>query len=290
MVTAPPLTGLLEVSRADELGFEGWCLSGARGRMFGGQVAAQALFAAGLQAGDDRAPHSLHACFLRPGDAGAVVRYVVTTLKSGRALSTFRVDATQSERLILTALASFHVGEQSPDLQATMPAVPGPAELPSSDYFPRGTNPRVRAPFELRYTDPAPTFEVAAPPVQRVWLRSREPLPDEGFVQACALAYATDFTLTRTAHMPLHAYAATRIGASLDHSMWFHRAFRADDWLLFDQRSTTFADSRALSHGQLFDSGGRLVASVAQEALIRMGGDSGQPAASRPAASATGPR
>jgi len=287
---APALATLLAVRRLDEGRFEGACMPGARSRMYGGQVVAQALHAAALQAGDDRAPHALHAFFLRPGDADEMVRYACTTLKTGRALSTVRVDALQGERLIMTALVSFHVGEQSVDLQAAaMPAVPGPGDLASSQWYPEGTNQLVRAPFDIRYTDPAPTSGVPAPPEQRVWLCSREPLPGPAYLQACALAYASDFTLTRTAHMPLQAYPAARLGSSLDHSMWFHRPARADDWLLFDQHSPSFADSRALSVGQLFDATGRLVASVAQEALIRMDAGGPKPPVT-PATSAGAPR
>ena len=266
----PSLLSLLEVQSTSSLAYRGSCLAGAPGRIFGGQVLAQALFAAGMQLGSDRAPHSLHAYFLRPGDPSVPVDYVVTPLKTGRTRSTARVDAHQYDRAILTALVSFHASEESPDLQVGMPGVTGPDELMSSSYAPPGSNPSVRAPVDIRYTDAAATSEEPAPPQQQVWFRSRDRLPDEVFVHACALAYATDLTLTRTAHMPLRAYSARRIGASLDHSMWFHRELRMDGWLLFVQHATSYARSRSLSHGLVFDPEGRLVASASQEALIRM--------------------
>lgn len=266
----PRLESLFTVKRLDSGDYEGLCLPGARGRVFGGQVAAQALRAATLVVDSGRDPQSLHAFFLRPGHPDTPVRYAVTTIKNGRSLTIYRVDAWQGEHLIFTANASFHVAEQSPDYQTAVPAVGPPEAFPESNYVPPGTNMAVRQPVEFRYLDEAPTSDRAAPPFQQTWLRSRSRLTDDPSVHACALTYVSDLTLTRTAHMPLRSAGTTRLGSSLDHSIWFHRAFRADEWLLFSQETTSYSGARALSHGEMYDTAGRLIASVAQEALIRV--------------------
>jgi acyl-CoA thioesterase-2 len=264
------LAPLLEVETTSPGSFEGRCLTGAHGRIFGGQVAAQALRAAALSVPRDRDAHSLHSCFVRPGDPALPVGYDVTTVREGRALSTCRVDALQEGRVIFTCLVSFHLPEPGPDYQDDAPEVAGPEELVESGYVPPGTNGDVRAPVEFRYVDPVATSEVPAPAEQLTWLRSRTGLGDDPSVHAAALTFASDLTLPRTAHMPLRRPGTTRVGASLDHSMWFHRPFRADAWLLFAQRSTIYAGSRALSHGEFFDRDGVLVASASQESLIRL--------------------
>ncbi|GAC1325509.1 MAG: acyl-CoA thioesterase II [Mycobacteriales bacterium] len=265
-----PLGTAVAVERQPDGSFTGWCLGGATGRIFGGQVAAQALRAAATSVAGEREAHSLHAFFLRPGNPRAPVVYRVTTIKDGRSLTTARIEASQDERTIFTALASFHVVEPSVSYQASGPAAPAPLACPVSDYVPPGTNPQARWPVEIRYPDPAATGEHAAPPAQLTWLRSRTPIDDEPSLHACALTYLSDLTLTRTAHMPLRRPGGTHLGASLDHSLWFHRPFRADEWLLFAQETTSYAGSRALSLGRLFTAEGVLVASAAQEALIRV--------------------
>jgi acyl-CoA thioesterase-2 len=151
-----------------------------------------------------------------------------------------------------------------------MPEVPLPEELAEVEYVPPGTDGEVRRPFEFRYCDIAPIAETPSPPVQQVWLRARQSLPDDPCVHAAALAFATDLSLTRTAHMPLRAYGVRRLGASLDHSVWFHRAVKADAWLLFSQTSVVYTGSRALSVGAIFDEQGHRVATAVQEALIRI--------------------
>lgn len=264
------LADLISVAKVDSGTFVGSCLPGARGRIFGGQVAAQALRAATLVVAHGRWPHSLHSCFLRPGDPSLPVVYIVTTLKEGRSLSTFRVDARQEDKTIFTALASFHLDEPSASYQTSPPDAPGPLECPESDYVPPGTNAAVRRPVEFRFTDTTSTDEAAAPPLQLTWLRARGRLPDDLSLHACALAYVADLTLTRTAHMPLRAPGTTRLGSSLDHSVWFHRPFRADEWLLFAQETASYASARALTNGRLFTIGGTIVGSVSQEALIRV--------------------
>jgi acyl-CoA thioesterase-2 len=265
------LTELVHVERLDEQTFTGHCLTGARGRTFGGQVAAQALHAAIRTAPADRDVQSVHCWFLRPGDPETAVTYGTTVLKDGRSLSMVRVDATQRDRLIFTATASFHLPEPGTDYHVPAPQAPDPLLCSSVDMLLPGTNPDVRAVVEFRYPDPASTSEHPAPPHQLTWLRSRADLGDDPATHACALTYFSDLTLTRTAHMPLRRPGVVRIGASLDHTIWFHRAFRADEWVLFDQVAPSYAGSRALSQGRMFTADGILVASVAQEALIRVG-------------------
>ncbi len=264
------LAELVEVQRLDERTFTGWCLTGASGRIFGGQIAAQALRAAILAAPKGRDVQSVHCWFLRPGDPEAVVRYTTTVLKDGRSLTAVRVDCTQGERLVFSATASFHGSEPGSDYQREAPGAPAPEQCSPEDLVLPGTNPDVRLPVEFRYPDEASTSTGPADPHQLTWLRSRSPLGDDPGIHACALTYVSDLTLTRTAHMPLRRPGVVRIGASLDHTIWFHRPFRADQWLLFDQEATSYAGARSLSHGRMFTADGLLVASVAQEALIRI--------------------
>lgn len=267
------MVGLAELVHVERLGdrtFSGRCLTGATGRIFGGQVAAQALRAAILAAPAGRAVQSVHCWFLRPGAPDANVTYGTTVLKDGRSLTTVRVDCTQGDRLIFTATASFHAAEPGADYQVEPPEAPHPELCSAVDLVLPGTNPEVRTPVEFRYPDEASTSVEPAPPHQLTWLRSGTDLGDDPGVHACALTYFSDLTLTRTAHMPLRRPGVVRIGASLDHTIWFHRPVRADQWLLFDQRASSYAGARSLSHGRMFTTDGILVASVAQEALIRI--------------------
>ena len=264
------LAELVQVERLDERTFTGRCLTGASGRIFGGQVAAQALHAAVLAAPEGRGVQSVHCWFLRPGDPDAAVTYGTTVLKDGRSLTTVRVDCTQGDRLIFSATASFHGAEPGNEYQTEAPKAPAPERCPPGDLVLPGSNPDVRLPVEFRYPHQASMSPDPAPPQQLTWLRSRTDLGDDPGIHACALTYLSDLTLTRTAHMPLRRPGIVRIGASLDHTIWFHRPFRADEWLLFDQEATNYAGARSLSHGRMFTADGLLVASVAQEALIRI--------------------
>jgi acyl-CoA thioesterase-2 len=264
------LAELVGVERKDEHTFIGRCLTGATGRTFGGQVAAQALHAAIRTAPAGRDVQSVHCWFLRPGDPENPMIYGTTVLKDGRSLSTVRVDCTQGDRLVFSATVSFHGSEPSTSYHAPAPAARDPLLCSPVDMVLPGTNPDVRSPVEFRYPDAASTSEHPAPPHQLTWLRSRTDLGDDPAVHACALTYFSDLTLTRTAHMPLRRPGIVRIGASLDHTIWFHRPFRADEWLLFDQEAPSYAGARALSQGRMFTEDGVLVASVVQEALIRV--------------------
>lgn len=261
------LLAAMAVDEHDDDTFSARCATGAPGRVFGGQVAAQALFAAAKRAPHGSAPHSAHLYFLRPGNPATRITYSVTALKIGRAYSTFQVHARQGGREILTALCSFCVPEAGPAYQETAPRVPEPEQCPTRALVPPAANGALRAAWEFR---DVPLEGDRIPPRQRTWLRARAALTDDPVVQACALTYVTDLTLPVTAHLPLHDFDHYVAGASLDHSIWFHRPFRVEDWLLFDQHTPTFAAARGLSLGRLFDRAGALVASVAQESLIRV--------------------
>jgi acyl-CoA thioesterase-2 len=250
-------------------------------RVFGGQVIGQALVAA-CRTVDGRRPHSLHAYFLLPGDPKVPIVYEVERLRDGRSFTTRRVKAIQHGRAIFAMSVSFHTEEPGFDHQAPMPRVPLPEELPSeaevkADVMPRMPDP-VRAyyererPIELRpvefsrYTTRAPME-----PSFNVWIRATGRLPDDPAIHQCVLAYASDMTLLDSS---LIAHGRTVFersiqAASLDHALWFHRPFRADEWLLYAQDSPSAAGARGFSRGLIYTRDGTLVASVAQEGLIR---------------------
>jgi acyl-CoA thioesterase-2 len=268
---------LISVTPRPELSkdtFSGFCLSGAPNRIFGGQVAAQAMRAAIYVAPQEREIHSYYCLFLRPGDPAKEIKYTVVELRNGRSLSTYRIDATQlsedgSESVILTATCSFHIHEEGPSFQDMAPQVI-PAELCEfKSYTPPGSNSRVREPINFRWQDGVALSSEPAPPRQLTWIKTKDRLPDDQKIHACALVYMTDLTLTRTAHMPLKNPQSKQLGASLDHSMHFHRPFRADEWMLFEQEAASYAGSRSIASGKLFTEAGELAVSARQEALIR---------------------
>ena len=267
------LAELIEVDQISENTFTNFCLPGATGRIFGGQVAAQAMRSATLVSPDNRDIHSFSSLFLRPGNPELKVRYEVSELRDGKSLSTYRVDAYQdndgSESLILTSTSSFHIHEDSQSYQDEMPKVISPEECGLGAYTPPGSNSRVREPIDFRWPNEPPNSTVPSNPLQLTWFKSKDHLPDDSKVHACALAYITDLTLTRTAHMPLNNPQSRQLGASLDHSMHFHRPFRADEWVLFEQEAASYSGSRSIASGKIFTKDGSLAVSVRQEALIR---------------------
>lgn len=268
------LEDLVAVERRVSGRYVGRCMVGSHNRTFGGQVAAQAFHAAALSTDSGRAPHSLHGLFLHAGDPDVDITYTVTTLKDGRSLTTHRVDATQPDRMVFTAVVSFHAAEPSVDLQTAMPDVPAPTELPRVRYVPRGTNAAAREPFDFRFVDAAYTQDqVALSPKQLIWARTAAAMSRDPFTQAAGLVYAADLSLARTAALPLRDLSPRRYGSSLDFAVWFHRSLRLDNWLLVDVESPTFADSRALATGRFFAIDGRLVATASQEVLIRAGSE-----------------
>jgi acyl-CoA thioesterase-2 len=246
-------------------------------RVFGGQVAAQALMAAGRTVEAGR-PHSLHAYFLRPGDPTVPILYEVDRIRDGRSFTTRRVVAIQHGRAIFNLSASFHVDEPGLSHQFPMPDVPGPESLESlvtrlepfketlGFWFSRPH------PIELRHIGPLPYFRDSnAEPFQRVWIKADGTLADDPLLHACVATYASDMSLFDAMLAPhgLVWDAADFMGASLDHCMWFHRPFRIDDWLLYDMDSPNTFGSRGLARGFLFTRQGELVVSVAQEGLMR---------------------
>ena len=274
------LVGILDLEAIEMNIFRGTSPDEKRQRTFGGQVAGQALVAAGRTVEPDRWVHSLHAYFLRPGDPTVPILFEVDRTRDGRSFTTRRVVAIQHGRVIFNLSASFHVSEPpGMDHQLSMPAVPEPESLPTfkermapfaermGDWYHR---PR---PIDLRFVDaPTRAREAERAAEQRVWFRADGALPDDPLLHACVVAYASDMTLLDTVMLP-HRVAfddPNLIGASLDHAMWFHRAFRADEWLLYDQASPSASNMRGLSRGEIYSHDGRLVVSVVQEGLVRL--------------------
>ncbi len=277
------LVDLLDLEPIDTGLFRGRQPRTSLQRVFGGQVAGQALAAAGRTVDPDRAVHSLHGYFLRPGDPTVPIMYAVERLREGRSFTARRVTARQHGRDIFFLISSWHVREPGLDHQDPMPSsVPPPDELPTlGEAFARATGRSAEdwadlwAALEVRYAGDSSRFGVIRDPdhpaVARVWLRATGALPDDPTLHACVLTYASDLTLLGSSLVP----HGTVIGdprlqtASLDHAMWFHRPFRADEWLLYDQVSPSASGARGLATGRLFAADGRLVASVVQEGLIR---------------------
>ncbi|MCP5368761.1 MAG: acyl-CoA thioesterase II [Hyphomicrobiales bacterium] len=271
----------LEVLEADL--FRGRSPQESRQRVFGGHVIGQALVAA-TRTVEGRQPHSLHAYFLRPGDPRVPIIYDVDCIRDGTSFTTRRVLARQHGRAIYSMSVSFQVPEDGLDHQMPMPDVPAPEDLPpeaerraaQADRIPEAMRAwylHNRA-IETRPIDPPdPMAPGVLPPVRRYWVRTTAPLPADAApaLHQCVLAYASDMTLLETCLAP-HAmtwYSARLQAASLDHAMWFHRPFRADDWLLFDQQTPSTSAARGFNFGNVYRRDGALVASMAQEGLIR---------------------
>ncbi len=259
-----------------------------RQRVFGGQVAGQALVAASRTIEEPgRHVHSLHAYFLRPGDPDVPILYEVDRIRDGRSFTTRRVVAIQHGRPIFNLQASFHEVEPGLNYHATAPAdVPDPESLPTyqqrmekyrEQLGPLYDMPR---PIDTRYVAPDPALEPGIKTDgQLVWLRANGTLPDDPVLHACIVTYASDMTLLDTTLRPFGMSGLTDkiMMASLDHAMWFHRPFRADDWLLYAQDTPNLHGSRGFARGLIFKRDGALVASVAQEGLVRLrrgGGES----------------
>jgi acyl-CoA thioesterase-2 len=256
---------------------EGWQ------RVYGGQVLGQALVAASRTVTPERHAHSLHGYFLRPGDTTAPILYVVDRIRDGKSFTTRRVVAIQHGHAIFNMAISFQVQEEGLVHQFEMPQVPAPealedevalrnrfAEKLPKEYGDAFTRER---PIEVRPVEPYDFFNPEKrAPEQSCWMRTRDALPDDPRLHQCVLAYLSDWTLLDTATLP-HAISWTQPNmqsASLDHAMWFHRAFRADEWLLYVQDSPSASGARGFNRGLIYTREGALVASVAQEGLIRV--------------------
>jgi acyl-CoA thioesterase-2 len=275
------LVDLLDLEQIEVNIFRGRSPEEALQRTFGGQVAGQALVAAGRTVDGGRPVHSLHAYFLRPGVPGVPIVYQVDRIRDGRSFTTRRVLGIQQGRSIFALTADFHQPEQGGiEHQAVMPDVAAPEGLPSAleevgsklgELPPFISS---RQPFDIRYVDRLrwSKDELAdVEPRSGVWLRTHGALPDDPLIHVCALTYASDMTLLDAVRAPVEPLWGERHFdmASLDHAMWFHRPFRADDWLLYQQESPIAHGARGLARGQIYDRSGRLVVSVMQEGLFR---------------------
>jgi acyl-CoA thioesterase-2 len=252
------------------------------GAIFGGQVLGQALSAAAQTVPTDRPVHSMHGYFLRQGDASRPVVYTVDPIRDGASFTTRRVVALQSGKPIFSLEASFQVEEPGYDHADPMPEVPGPEGLATEAELARRMGDRlppkllarasVDGPVLICPIGPSDPMRPKPGPARRqLWFRANGPLPDDPAVHRYLLAYASDFYLLATAMLP-HGVGWLTPGmqvASLDHAMWFHRPFRFDDWLLYDLESPSASGARGLVLGRFFDRQGRLVASNAQEGLMR---------------------
>ena len=276
------LIKLLSLERIEENLYRGQSQDLGWGTVYGGQVVGQALFAAMHTVPTDRQVHSLHAYFLRPGDVKAPIVYDVDRSRDGSSFTTRRVKAIQHGQPIFDMSASFQKPEPGFDHQAEMPKVPPPEEVPTdqerlavhADKLPEFMRGRALAerPIEIRTVDEPDVFLTGKhPPERYVWLKATHPLGDAPALHQALLAYASDFSFITTALKP-HGATWLTPGmqvASLDHAVWFHAPFRADEWFLHVMQSPRASGARGLVHGQVFSQDGKLVASTSQEGLIR---------------------
>jgi len=278
------LVTLLALERIEEDLFRGQSQDLGWGTVFGGQVLGQALSAAVQTVPREREVHSLHAYFLRPGDVSRPILYEVDRIRDGASFTTRRVVAVQAGKAIFNLAASFQKTEPGFEHQDPMPEVPPPEGLPTElervervkDKIPEallaaGLRPR---PFEMRTTDPEddhPFLPKPRPPRRSVWLRAIDKLPDDAALHRYLLAYASDHLFVTTALLPHGVNWITRgmQVASLDHVMWFHQPVRVDEWLLYDIESPSAHGARGLARGRVFTRDGKLVATTAQEGLVR---------------------
>ena len=283
-----PVSGLLSAldltdtgARTSEDIFTGPSQPQPLGRVFGGQVLAQSLVAAMRTIDADRFVHSMHGYFLRPGDAAQPITFSVDRIHDGRSFSTRRTQAYQNGLPILSMIASFQDVDEGLDHQVAMPTdLPDPESLPSAAETLAGIEHPVAADwahgraFDMRHV-PSPiyfTVEGAHVPHQAVWLKAKSRLPDDENLHRAALAYASDYSILESI-MRGHGIPWALPGlkaASLDHAMWFHRFGRVDEWLLYVQESPTAGGGRGLSLGRIFSRAGSLLASVAQEGMVRV--------------------
>ncbi|HEV7453509.1 MAG TPA: acyl-CoA thioesterase II [Pseudonocardiaceae bacterium] len=280
------LVALLDLERIEDNIFRGLSLPEFPVRVFGGQVAGQALVAAGRTVPPERSVHSLHAYFIRAGDPRVPIVYDVDRIRDGQSFTTRRVVGIQHGRAIFSLAASFQMPEQGLDHADKMPEVAPPEQLDDLATWVRRVGDtqalitRIPRSFDLRYVTPpvwAGAGDEAGPGEHnQLWMRADGVLPDDALAHVCMLAYASDLTLLWSV-AALHrrvlghgVMAAGVIAASLDHAMWFHRPFRADEWVLFDCTSPSATGGRGLATGRFFSRDGRLIASVVQEGLVRV--------------------
>jgi len=274
------LVHLLDLETIEVNIFRGTQPNEERQRVFGGQVAAQALMAAGRTVDQGRV-HSLHSYFLRPGDPKVPILYEVDRIRDGKSFTTRRVVAIQHGRAIYNMQASFHVDEDGLDHQIKAPVVEQPEEIPTlferikatgndagiDEWFKR------QHPIDQRFIGELP-WSPTRPrePVKQVWIKADGTLPNDPLLHACVVTYASDMSLFDAILGPhdVRWDDGTFMGASIDHCMWFHRAVKADEWLLYDMDSPIAHGARGLARGFLFDRSGELCVSMVQEGLTRI--------------------
>lgn len=276
------LLSILDLERLERDLYRGNSPKAGWQRVFGGQVISQALVAAQRTIDDDRFVHSLHAYFMRPGDPEVPIIYEVDRIRDGSSFNTRRVVAIQHGRAIFSLSASFQLDEPGLDHQIDMPDVPEPesliGEADLKEKFLKNAPENVRRywererPIEMRPV--SLTHYISREklePVQNIWVRANGTVPDDRRIQAAVLAYLSDMTLLDTSLFAhgLSVFSSKIQAASLDHAMWFHRRCALDDWLLYAQDSPSTSGARGLTRGGLYTREGVLVASVAQEGLIR---------------------
>lgn len=275
------LLNVLDLERIDAHLFRGRRATTELQRVFGGQVAAQALVAAGRTVGADRNVHSLHGYFVRPGDPIKPIIYSVDVIRDGRSFSVRRSTALQGGKPIFFMSASFHIGEKGLEHGDQLPeGVPMPEDVPSLHEVLKahpdrlGIWARTPRPIEVRYVGQSGYAAVGERPAsaeQRVWMKVDGTLPDDQLLHSCVLAYASDLTLLDTV-LNQHGQVwgpGGYLGTSLDHALWFHRRFRADEWFLFDSSSPTASLGRGLARGEMYTKEGLHIASAVQEGLLR---------------------
>ncbi|MBY6362023.1 acyl-CoA thioesterase [Rhodococcoides corynebacterioides] len=262
---------ILELERIENDIYRGSSIPSELQRTFGGQVAGQALVSAVKTVDAAFRVHSLHGYFLRPGNPNEPTVFTVDRIRDGRSFTTRRVTGIQDGKAIFTMSASFHVEDEGIEHQDRMPTVVGPEELPDladDESSARKLFFREWSRWDVRLVPSEKLSRTASLAAQQqVWIRYRDPLPDDQVFHVCALAYMSDMTLLGSAKVP-HEDVATQT-ASLDHALWFLRPFRADEWLLYDQTSPSAGLGRALTQGRIYDREGRMVAAVTQEGLMR---------------------
>jgi len=281
--TVQDLLTLLDLEPLEHNIYRGTNRDIGSGRVFGGQVLAQALVAAQRTVDEERVAHSLHGYFILPGEIAAPIVYFVDRLRDGRSFTTRRVTAIQHGRAIFNMSASFQVVEDGPSHQMEMPDAPPPEELTSdldlirahADLIP----PALRSvltqerPIDFRPVEPVNPFDPKKQePRRMMWLRAVGEMPPEPLANQAVLAYGSDYGILSTALLPhgLSVYMERLQAASLDHAIWFHRPFRMDEWLLYVMDSPAAGGARGFSRGVIYTRGGELVASVAQEGLTRL--------------------
>ena len=273
---------LLDLEAIEANLFRGSSLNIVGKNVFGGQVLAQALMAAGRTT-DGRLANSMHGYFLRAGDTTAPIVYQVDRVRDGKSFSTRMVKAIQHGETIFILSASFAVMEEGLEHQAEMPVVDGPDGILSETELRQKVAPMIpekirdvfarERPIEIRPINPVNPFAPVKQEAKRFhWMRAQTRLPDDPFLHQCILAFASDYALMGTAMLP-HGVSFMQNNlqaASIDHAMWFHRPFRMDEWLLYEMDAPNSASSRGLNRGLIYAQDGRLVASTAQEGLMRL--------------------